>query len=482
MILSEENALALQSALLPPSEAFNSWNQLLNLVPFDDFEHSTYRIVPSIYLNLKNLSNVKILDRIKGFYKFCWARNSNLFARFLPIAKELNNAGIEYRLLKGAAINLISENFGSRTMGDIDIVLSKFDLNYFNKIAYENGFSKKYFTNCPQDPSSTIDSEINYSHPSGAEIDVHIVENYSRHEIINLIFRDKPSIVNFQGIDFKLPSIEHLIIHSIVHGAKKVGPGDQIQTLCDLNMLIELVDINKFAKLTKKVPLRKDLNENLLSLQRIRGFDSKIPLLSQTSKIAEIYLNVYNFISKYMFNFRLYQIIKKRKVPRMVLAKVKTQFNGKKFLYYIWLRFGQLRPFENLVCRFLNGFLPNPEKFINHGEFLLFDSNSSEIRSKIVVSNVVKNSNDWRFRFMLVRQNQIQFKSAKLTSESFVDWNWVVFCNGKLVGTTTENSKGEFLFDLRNLSGELEFSLRSPLHACEYCHKLLDDLKLEIIA
>ena len=96
--------------------------------------------------------------------------------------------------------------------------------------------------------------------------------------------------------------------------------------------------------------------------------------------------------------------------------------------------------------------------------------------SWVNLSNCPVEANDWRFK--LINSNSREKHLIQLYSESFKNWNWVVFLNGKLIGTTPKNSDGVYSIFTESNSKYLEFSLRSPMHVCKLCCHSLEDLRL----
>jgi hypothetical protein len=142
---SKEIDLALEAAILPQPNSILAWEKLLNLVEFEDLNNSILRIAPSIYKNLASNTNVSSYEKLKGSYRYNWAKNSKMFTGIYPVLKNLNQKNINYRLLKGAAINLLHNSIGIRVMGDFDLLIHVSDLVVVQEILYRNNFSLKYF-------------------------------------------------------------------------------------------------------------------------------------------------------------------------------------------------------------------------------------------------------------------------------------------------------------------------------------------------
>jgi hypothetical protein len=87
---SKEIDLALEAAILPQPNSILAWEKLLNLVEFEDLNNSILRIAPSIYKNLASNTNVSSYEKLKGSYRYNWAKNSKMFTGIYPVLKNLN--------------------------------------------------------------------------------------------------------------------------------------------------------------------------------------------------------------------------------------------------------------------------------------------------------------------------------------------------------------------------------------------------------
>ena len=133
---------------------------MTNVTPFDELEGSSYRVVSAVYKNLESIFEIPDFDRLKGAYRFNWARNSKLISAVVPVLREFEKESIDYRLLKGAALNLINSSLGVRTMGDIDLLISIESLVLAKEVFDKLGFTKKYDTNCSSTTENLVDFDF----------------------------------------------------------------------------------------------------------------------------------------------------------------------------------------------------------------------------------------------------------------------------------------------------------------------------------
>ena len=474
MEIKPNEKLAFEAAMLETQNAKKAWNKLLQLEEFGNLGQNIYRILPTIYKNLENSRDIPMYERLKGAYRYNWSKNSKLFFEVLPILRQLNDSKINYRVLKGAAINISHNSLGLRTMGDFDLLVGKSSMIQTIEIIKKNGFKQKYDTNCVNTRKSIVDSELCFISESNIEIDVHIDKLSYPQAIFKRMLKEDPRVVSFLNTLIPIPSNELAFLHAVLHGSQKVAVTDQIQGLIDCAHLIKKSNLKTIITLSKKLGALSisiqflDFLKNSLNVQLYYGRNSKINFFN---KLLAKWLGIKNVFEQ---DFYILTALRTRKIKQSSLRKVLFLFNGKKLPYFFWLLFGQFRIIEFYYCKFFNGFLSSPKNSLKPNIFIKVFSNSE--KSVIEASNSVKFSYDWRFRARVVADekiNLIQFFSA-----DFRTWNWIVFLNGKLIGSTPKNTEGVYSVYITSNLEVLEFSFRSPLHACSICAHSLSDLKM----
>ena len=145
---NHKQELALGAALLPTDLAMVKWRELVTMTRIEEFEHSVTRTLPNVYLNCKEEISGNQLLKLKGSYRHSWARNTELFIQLKPVLKKLAEDGLDYRLLKGGAINILIGPPGARIMGDIDLLIDKSDLHQLQDILMELGFRRMFSSRC----------------------------------------------------------------------------------------------------------------------------------------------------------------------------------------------------------------------------------------------------------------------------------------------------------------------------------------------
>jgi len=474
--MDREFTLAVKSAILLPSIAKNSWELLMNEIGFENLNNSTQRVLPKIFKNLESETDVSAYEKLKGAYKYNWTKNNRLLFSFLPILKVLNEQSIDYRILKGAALNLLSDNVGQRSMGDIDLLIGATDFVKVSNIFKENGFQKKYDTNCINAEKVDFDSEICFLTPEKFEVDIHLVEKTYPQLLYRKIMITKPSIAKFQDQKVKLPSYELALIHAVYHGNKSVAETDLIQTYLDCNQLIELVEVKDLYNIAKELNFSSVLNNSLNVLNLLRDENQIHALRKNKLSIFTPSYHLWVLKNKLLNTSDIYLIKKARAITKMEMTAVRKNFKGRKLLYRLWLSMGKPRPFERIIFLVLGGFLRNPKEHPVLGDsFVGFKEGN---QNWFTTNLTALESHDWRFKIKVPAKSKLA--TIEMIAEEFKNWNWLIFVNGKLFGTTTQVEHGTYVIRYPFPTANLEISMRSPTHVCELCEHGITDLYVRV--
>jgi hypothetical protein len=470
----KEQALALKAALLPPDQALPAWDELLQNVPFDEIRNTTIRAIPAIYENLKYQKGVKDINRLRGAYRHAWINNTEFITTLIPILRDLATSNIDYRVLKGTALNFLFSSLGLRTMGDMDLIFRQASMEQVSKMLISHGFEQVFSSSCPHRGESPFSIDSSWINRSGIEIDLHIVEQSIAHgpvSFFRLMMDSDPEIIKISGTVAKLPSPELLLIHAVYHGDQRVAPSDQIQSLMDCSRLVRIIDPVKLEQFCLKEncgPLVQKYLDYIYSL-----IDIKNPIsISHNTLTASSYYKSRTFFTNIIFHSgRLPNLITGRK---LTAEEFKTIWFSKKligFRYKLWLSLLQLRLIERLNIEFFGGFLRKPE--------VLPDALLSQQINKITrgnflkVANCQESSQEWRGKICFPANLSRVF--LRFESEALKKHNFLIFGNGNLLGVSTRNRDGLFEVNL-SFPSLMEFSLRSPVRSCLHCRPILSDV------
>ena len=104
------------------------------------------------------------LLKLKGSARHTWAKNTEFLRQLEPLIMELEKNSINYRVLKGGAINLLANTPNFRIMGDIDLLVSKSDLAKVHGALDKAGFTPKFAITCPHQNNSIGRAKPLYNH------------------------------------------------------------------------------------------------------------------------------------------------------------------------------------------------------------------------------------------------------------------------------------------------------------------------------
>jgi hypothetical protein len=457
--------LALAAALLPSDQAKVKWDELRNLSTIEELDHSVTRILPSVHRNLKDFLTGDDLLKLRGSSKHTWAKNSEFLNQLKPLVEALNYNAIDYRVLKGGAINLLYRPGNFRIMGDIDLLISQRDLGRVRNLLELCDFKPKFSYACLHNEKAIKKLELDYSNEGSLEIDIHLAEHRAPRALFKKMLKRPPRIVDFSGIPIRIPDDDLLIAHSLIHGSLKVESSDQAQMILDVFLLLNNSNIGETVATVRSLRIDRLFDAYLSA-------EAQILQKTDIRKVARnknYFLQFYFFVLNMRFSFnrlaKLLKAIKYRSPSPLHVGKILRNFEGKSFLYTLWVYTGMIRPIERFVVKRFGGF-------------------STKVNSKADVqvnqtSPVYQWTNDWRFAF-----NNLNGHSRHIilfNSEAFKSQSFLVFANGKLIGVSAKNDLSQFRFDFYESEKQIEISLRLPLSGCKKCALVLSDLQVEIL-
>ena len=477
MKLSKEHELALRAALLPAPRSVESWNTLVEMIPIEDLDGSITRIMPAIYQNIGTQLSVNGLPKLKGSYLFAWARNTEFTRNLKPLLLALEKTPIEYRILKGGALNFLFQSLGLRSMGDVDFLIGKKDLATFHQLLEETGFRRKFSDSCPHIKSGNSDPELNFVNSENIELDLHIMEDRRPKLLFELALKSPANVCEFMGTKIKLPPTEILILHTIYHGKIGVQTSDEIQSLLDTKRLIRFAETEELTRLSEKLHF-VDLLENYLdSISYITGETFDFATINRR-RIWHRFRYKMSGMGIFLERLKdLGTIRKSRSIGGERLFSVLRHFRGHRITYCLWLATGKLRPLERFCWHLSRGFLKHPSGTISSNPDIEYPVTYSH--GLVSFNSLASQSQDWRFS--LRTPSEAKKISISMFSLSFQMQSFLVFVNGQVAGVTDRNSLGTHTLVIHNPSSVLEISLRLPASGCEACALKLEDLVLRFI-
>ena len=357
--LDQYEALALQAALLPRVEAVAAWRELIARIPWMEFPDPVERCLASIAVNLgahsRNDSDsseeVPYSAKLAGVYRATWTANIMRLRGLSPVFDAFDHQGIDYRVLKGTALCATTDRWGTRRMGDIDVIVPVEHGARSVAILRNLNFSPSHFRVIDD---SDPPSGSSWDGPHGHIIDLHVGDPGRRSpELLDVLLCEQPTMTTSQGRTWPVPSPEALIVHSAMHARKGSAVSDHIQSLTDISLLLPLADDDRLRTLARRVRVTHTLAFLLDEISRITNSPANIPTIHGRRR-EPLIVSVRQFIARATTFERVRR-------ERITDKPVLDGTNIRRSLYRMWFQTGQMRPLERVICRAFGGFLRSGE-------------------------------------------------------------------------------------------------------------------------
>jgi hypothetical protein len=217
---SAEQELLLTAALgdgAPSVNAFREWQARVDLMR--EFHPEVVRLLPLVYANMQRQGvDDPVMARLKGAYRRSWYDTNRLFHTVQPAIAALTSAGINVLLLKGAPLAIdYYGNAAHRPMGDVDLMVSRCDLDAALKVLRSAGWRM----------GTPLADDLRFRHavqclgPDGGEMDVHwhvVFEAASDDADRALLAASEPVV--FLGSQVQQLDPTSLLFLVLVHGVR----------------------------------------------------------------------------------------------------------------------------------------------------------------------------------------------------------------------------------------------------------------------
>lgn len=358
---ADAERLALQAALLPRSEAVSAWHRLLAGVEWMDLPDPAVRCLPSIAVNLGCHSRPGAADsrdvphaaRLAGVYRATWTANIMRIRGLSPVLASLSAHEVRFRVLKGAAICALTDHWGVRRMGDIDLVVHEDDASATARLLRRMHVTPR-FSRVVDD--SAMPRASCWVGPQGQILDLH-VGNPSRRGVNVLdVVLDGPGITaESQGRTWRLPTLEAMVVHAAAHAGVGASVTDHAQAVLDLSRLLPRTDPRALEELAQRTRVVWELDVLQGALADLTG-QARAPRRSRTATTLSAIGRTVDHVRDEAR--RLPQVLAERTagedgrdVTFTTTGRARTR------LYRMWQATGQLRPLERAICRVLGGFV-----------------------------------------------------------------------------------------------------------------------------
>ena len=283
--------------------------------------------------------------RLAGVYRATWSANILRIRAMEPLLAAFDEQAIDYRLLKGTAICALSDRWGMRRMGDMDLAVSSAHASVSVSILRALGFWPRFFSRINDAAPPRVSC---WEGPGGHILDLHIGDaRRKRSSIIDAMFASQPRLVSSQDREWPLPSVEAMAVHAAVHARTGAAVSDHVQAVLDLSLILPGTDLHVLGSLARSLRAAGPVARLQCELVAITARPMPIVGVSPIEPLAATLGRTAADLA------RLPEVLKER-APTQPIA---TAPNVRSRAYRIWRRIGHLGPVERVVARTVGGFL-----------------------------------------------------------------------------------------------------------------------------
>jgi hypothetical protein len=444
------------------------------MLPFDEVNPNTQRAMPAIFSNLRDEPGLTERDRMRGAFKFAWSKNTRMLHDLRPVLEQMRGRGIDYRLIKGAAVQARCDRVGARVMGDVDILISARDVTAVEIAFTEGGFRRNGHSYCSGHSDAVHFDSLNFN-KSGSHVDVHVAEYKEPTHLLRAMLDTQATAVAAAGTTILVPSAELLALHAAVHGALSSGETDLMQAALDLAVLRPIIDTRllRQSAIDTRTLLALHRLDTALSRIGIRG-SGVTPSTADLTR-AEVASRVERTARLAAESNSVIRRIRDRQRGEEALSAVAARFPGHRHAYGTWLRSGQFAIAERQAARRWGGFLSEPEGTWHGDEARPFlDRSPGMIGSPIAAQAL-----DWRFRVRLPGPRRWMW--LDINSPALDRLDAFVFSNGTPITRIVAGDRDSRRIGIRGVSIHTEISIRPLWTTCRECYSGLDDLTITLV-
>lgn len=471
--MEPEEALAIEAAGGAPEQAHGAWERLLKIVKFTDFNRNTQRLTPSIYLNLQGRSGVTERGRLRGAYKSAWSANHKILHVLIPVFRSLNSAKIDYRVIKGIAIQLSTNRLGGRIVGDIDLLTSRKYLDRVTTLLTENGFRCNSISECDHYSSRAPADSLDF-HRDGIHVDLHVADEKEPVDLFSRMLRVPRQKTLVFGTEISLPPPELLAIHAAFHGAQAASDTDAVQSTVDLLTITSVYPNLPLAHESLLCNLPREMQDGLRSVIHVSPSPHLIAeqkILASEPKKALHFRRLVRRVRKARFLWR----VRFRGAPPIVRAI--SNFPGRKIPYAVWLALGQFAVIERFFFSSRVGFLD----FAGPEDVVTLPTNVAPFQNlqAVGVSSSPASEGTLDYRFSLNLPYSAQHLEVIFSFPKPFRQKASIYVNGSQISHIYPGDSRKSVL-LSGLPRNAEISLRPSTDVCPDCFREIDTVNVQV--
>lgn len=436
--------LVLTAALGPQELAPPAWKRATGLESIDIWPNELARPLPRIFLRLRSDTHTPHLSLLRGIFRAAWAANMLRVRQCLPVLADLTESGIPYRLIKGTAVCSLTQEWGARRMGDVDLVVADSKQVTIREILARRGFAER----------------VPYSFPSGLWDDGHggIIDLHwarSSDSYLGTILAGPSRSIDLFDSRATVPSPEFSVAIAARHARDGIAASDFIQGLMDLDRLLPQCEISKLKHALTAFdvwPFTESMLEQLHSLGN-QSAAALPPLGPPPPAGTQPKGRLQGRINRIKYAVR----VARRRTQNPITLARSTPHLARAPFYFAWLAGAQFRPIEHFAARRFDGFLPTPAKFLPpHTVVSVRPTTELTQGSQLSAIRVNGIEDRWKIRVAPSRRLRIRLAADDHTKMLAR----MVFVNGTLHGFFPADGRNSTVLDVVDAGETLEFSLR----------------------
>lgn len=235
-------------------QAWETWSATADLDRLDP--QSTY-LLPMLdrSLRLMGVASHPWLGRIKGYHRYVWARNRQLFSRAAQLIKEMRHfVGDELLLIKGAALACqYYSGPGMRPMGDFDLMIRREAAPSILQYLCDSGWKLSYWgrSDLPPERYFFYRHSENICRKGGADVDVHwhLMDDLCGTASSQIFWDGAVSMHLPDGTEVRTLERTDLLFHACLHGLHW-HPVPPTLWIVDALVLLQNAEAVKWKRLT----------------------------------------------------------------------------------------------------------------------------------------------------------------------------------------------------------------------------------------
>ena len=451
--------LVVNATVAPEFEARSAWNQLMSNIKFDELDPRVFNLLPGLYAKIGKIDGVLETNRLRGVYMYNASINLRREAQLRKLILRLDKSGIDYRVLKGMAISLLSGNIGIRSMGDVDLLIHRRDFSKFMSISKEANLRVLFDFECERKRGKQVDNKINFVSEGNLEIDLHFSDSSFPNRILESMMNEKVHLVVRNGQQYKLPEPKLLAEHVSVHGIQQVGAVDKYRAYLDLSLLESISA--RSEKESKPLLARKYIKS--IAKKNHRQHEIQFTQYARKTFFVEKFRQARKVRAKLRF--------RGTDLPSIYLSLK----NKPSILYLIWIASGRLQLVERTFSKFFQGFLSVPSKL-----FPISQNIPVGIKMKPETSILNSFVSPFEIRLKVKTNHEAPKHDIYFYCDEFKTQDYEVFCNGQMSGKNIANDLGTLGVSVFTATKSIEISIRNPIHSCLKCQGDFKSLTLRL--